>query len=119
EQASPTVLLANEAASPQREASDWLLTLRKYLIGGKILNLHKEFSERKVLIEVERYRHSCQPEKLFLALELIPPKTNALLLHENQDVIASFYPGSTYFRRGVGPSEGRPRSSQVADRTSE
>jgi predicted ribosome quality control (RQC) complex YloA/Tae2 family protein len=119
EQSSPTVFLADEAASPQREASDWLLTLRKYLIGGKILNLHKEFSERKVLIEVESYRHSPLPKKLFLVLELIPAKTNALLLHENQGVIASFYPGSTYSRRGVGASEARPRSSQAIDRISE
>ena len=66
-------------------------------MGGKILSLQKEFSERKVFVELEKYRHSV-PEKLFLALELIPAKTNAFLLNQNQEVLASFYPGSTYSR---------------------
>lgn len=117
EQSYPTVFLSDTTTSPPAEASDWLLTLRKYVLGGKILSLQKEFSERKVFFELEKYRHSV-PEKLFLALELIPAKTNAFLLNQNQEVLASFYPGSTYSRRPGAP-ETHPQASWAIDRITE
>src|SRR5215510_12880482 len=52
ERSCPTLFLADRSTSSQREASDWILLLRKYLRGGKILNVRKEFSERRVLIEL-------------------------------------------------------------------
>jgi len=92
ERPCPTLFLTDRFTSSQREASDWLLTLRKYLMGGKILSVCKEFSERRVLVELENYRRMLSPVRLSLVLELTPAKANAWLLNENQEVMASFYP---------------------------
>src|SRR5262249_13935619 len=92
ERPCPTLFLTERFTSTQREASDWLLTLRKYLIGGKILSMLKEFSERTVRVEFENYRRMLSPVRLSLVLELTPAKANAWLLNENQEVMASFYP---------------------------
>src|SRR5262245_7556248 len=92
ERPCPTLFVTDRLASSQREASDWLLTLRKYLMGGKILSLRKEFSERTVLVELENYRRMLSPVRLSLVLELTPAKANAWLLNENREVMASFYP---------------------------
>jgi predicted ribosome quality control (RQC) complex YloA/Tae2 family protein len=114
ERPCPTFFLTDRFSSSQREASDWLLTLRKYLMGGKILNVRKEFSERRVLVELENYRRMLSPVRLALVLELTPAKANAWLLNENQEVMASFYPAHP--GKALGTLKTQTHSSWAVDR---
>jgi predicted ribosome quality control (RQC) complex YloA/Tae2 family protein len=71
-------------------STDWLMTLRKYLVGGRIVNLNKKLADRILFFDFESNRVSSRPEKLTLVLQLIPPRPNALLLNESQEILASF-----------------------------
>jgi predicted ribosome quality control (RQC) complex YloA/Tae2 family protein len=78
------------SADSEGNTTDWLLTLRKYLTGGKIVDVRKEFADRILFLEIGNNRLAYRAEKLTLVLELIPTKANALLLKENQEVLSSF-----------------------------
>ncbi len=86
----PVLFLSEKGTLSEGKTTNWLLTLRKYLPGGRIRSIRKEFSNRVVFLEIENYRLSRQPERFRLVLELIPHRANALLLSENQEVISSF-----------------------------
>ena len=93
-------------------STDWLVSLRKYLIGGRIVNLSKKLADRILFFDFENNRVSSSLEKLTLVLELIPLKPNALLLHESQEILASFLAQKA--TSGVEPTFYKPPETKSA-----
>jgi predicted ribosome quality control (RQC) complex YloA/Tae2 family protein len=65
-------------------ASDAVLALRKYVLGGRITALRKALADRIILVDIENCRFSNQSERLSLAIELIPNRVRACLLDHRQ-----------------------------------
>lgn len=85
----PGLFLSIEDLPSAGVSSDALQVLRKYLLGGKIIGLKKELSDRVIFLEIENYRLSEKAERFALTLELIPNRANLLLLNVQSEVIAS------------------------------
>ena len=86
--AAPGVFISDDDWPSDQSPSDQLLTLRKYLVGGKIRQVRKELADRVVFLEVENRRLSERVERFTFVLELIPNKVRSLLLDDQQLVIA-------------------------------
>ncbi len=73
-------------------SSDWLLAVRRYLVGGDIVAIHKELEDRVLTLTIEDGR-SPHPAKVFhLRLELIPRQVNGHLLDSQDQVLRSLRP---------------------------
>jgi predicted ribosome quality control (RQC) complex YloA/Tae2 family protein len=86
--AVPTLFVSDEDWPADESPSDALLTLRKYLVGGRVSQVRKELADRLVFLDIENYRLSERAERFTFVLELIPTKVRVLLLDEQQKVIA-------------------------------
>jgi predicted ribosome quality control (RQC) complex YloA/Tae2 family protein len=82
----PSLCVLSEEIPSGASPSDALAALRKYLVGGKITALRKSLADRVVLLEIENWRLSEQPEQFGLAIELIPNRVRACLLDAQQQV---------------------------------
>jgi len=95
----PSIFLTGpENKFSENVSTDWLSTLRKYLVGGRIVNLSKNLTERVLFFDFESRRVPSRLEKLTLVLELIPPRPNALLLNESQAILGAFLAQKGSFR---------------------
>src|SRR5690349_12313432 len=82
----PGLCVLSEEIASGESPSDALAALRKDLLGGRITALRKTLADRVVLLEIENWRLSEQPEQFGLAIELIPNRVRACLLDAQQQV---------------------------------
>ena len=98
-------------------SSDWLLAVRRYLVGGEIIAIKKELDDRVLTIAIEDSR-SPHPETIFhFRLELIPRRVNALLVDSQGQVLRSFRPRRPAIRptSATGASLGRITKEEFFD----
>lgn len=87
---APGLFITSQDWLSERAPSDAVLTLRKYLQGGRIIDVRKELADRVVSLDIENYRLSGRAGSFTLSLELIPNKAAGFLLDEQQKVLAVF-----------------------------
>jgi predicted ribosome quality control (RQC) complex YloA/Tae2 family protein len=102
---APGLFIAGQNRLVESRTPDAMLTLRKYLVGGKIKQVRKELAERVVFLEIENYRRSNEVERSSLVLEFIPNKVRCWLLDGERNVLAAYPAIQTADREVATPYE--------------
>lgn len=83
---APCLCILPEEPPGRLQASDAVLALRKYVVGGRITALRKALADRVILADIENCRFSDEPRQFCLAIEFIPNRVKACLLDHRRQI---------------------------------
>ena len=89
---TPSIRVPGPTAAQETVTDDFVMVLRKHLVGGRLIEIHKQLSER--IVEL-RFRTALPTESLrevTLAAELIRNSPNLILLDAARRVLATALP---------------------------
>lgn len=85
--ANPTIFITDKKFEKTPVATSFTMLLRKYLVGGFIINITQENHDRIIKINILRKDEIMGNEKKSLIIELIGRYANLLLLDDNDKVV--------------------------------
>ena len=92
--ASPAVYISSTWEDKESLSSNFFLHLRKETAGARILKIEVWGEDRILAFVLEALSSTFKPITLYLVAELIPGKSNLLLLDEEKKILAAYRTGS-------------------------
>lgn len=89
---TPTVYISNSRPPAEHPPGEFVLVLRKHLVGARLEDLRKPLSERILEFDFRTALPARELERVILVAELFPNAANLLLLDSERHLIAAFNP---------------------------